>query len=260
VVNDTGALQSQNEYDGYGITYPEISGPQSDFRFVGAKGYVTDDDTGLDMLGHRFYIPQLGRFLNQDPIGQAGGLNIYAYAGDNPVNDSDPSGLTLYRPRYQQPTLWDLAGEELSRFGRWLIDPLHEGHRHLSDSPHSPFSFGPASGGIEPTSSRSAPDDYSRPSNFRSGVRQRVWDAAKDENGDVYDPLTGKKMDPNEPWDMGHKPGYEFSKHVESAQRRGISRDEFLDEYNNPDHYRPELPSSNRGHAGEAPSNVNHWP
>jgi predicted ribonuclease toxin of YeeF-YezG toxin-antitoxin module len=78
-----------------------------------------------------------------------------------------------------------------------------------------------------------------------------VWDRAKAADGNVYDPLTGRQMDFDEPWDMGHKPGYEFRKHRESARRRGIDRKQFLEEYNNPDHYRPELPSSNQGHAGE---------
>jgi predicted ribonuclease toxin of YeeF-YezG toxin-antitoxin module len=58
-------------------------------------------------------------------------------------------------------------------------------------------------------------------------------------------------MSPDEPWDMGHKPGYEFRKHQASARERGIPRDQFLDEHNDPSHYRPELPSSNRGHDGE---------
>ena len=58
-------------------------------------------------------------------------------------------------------------------------------------------------------------------------------------------------MNFDEPWDMGHKPGYEFWKHQKSAKERGISRKQFLDEHNNPEHYRPELPSSNRGHRGE---------
>jgi predicted ribonuclease toxin of YeeF-YezG toxin-antitoxin module len=58
-------------------------------------------------------------------------------------------------------------------------------------------------------------------------------------------------MDKSEPWDMGHKPGFEFRKHQQSAQERGISRKQFLDEYNNAEHYRPELPSSNRSHKGE---------
>ena len=58
-------------------------------------------------------------------------------------------------------------------------------------------------------------------------------------------------MDKSEPWDMGHKPGFEFRKHKKSAEERGIPRKQFLDEHNNPDHYTPELPSSNRGHKGE---------
>jgi predicted ribonuclease toxin of YeeF-YezG toxin-antitoxin module len=89
---------------------------------------------------------------------------------------------------------------------------------------------------------------YRRPSKFRKGVRDKVWDNAKDSDGKVRDPLTKKVMNKEEPWDMGHKPGYEFRKHQISAAERGISRKQFLDEHNNPDHYVPELPSSNRSH------------
>ena len=58
-------------------------------------------------------------------------------------------------------------------------------------------------------------------------------------------------MSRDQPWDMGHRPGHEFRKHSQSAEERGISRSDFLDEHNNPDHYRPELPESNRSHRGE---------
>lgn len=92
---------------------------------------------------------------------------------------------------------------------------------------------------------------HSRPSGFRKGVRDEAWKKAKGADGEVRDPGTGKVMNKEEPWDMGHKPGYEFRKHQQSAQERGISRKEFLDEHNNPDHYQPELPSSNRSHKGE---------
>jgi hypothetical protein len=40
------------------------------------------------------YSPQLGRFMQRDPLGYAAGLNLYAYAGGDPVNARDPSGLT----------------------------------------------------------------------------------------------------------------------------------------------------------------------
>ncbi len=41
----------------------------------------------------RYYAPSLGRFLSRDPIGFAGGINLYAYCGGDPVNYRDPEGL-----------------------------------------------------------------------------------------------------------------------------------------------------------------------
>ena len=101
--------------------------------------------------------------------------------------------------------------------------------------------------------SRYAGDAYKRPSGYRKGVRDKTWEEAKANSPDgiVRDPKTGKPINPNEPWDMGHKPGYEFRKHRASAQERGIDRKQFLDEHNDSSHYRPELPSSNRSHSCE---------
>lgn len=94
--------------------------------------------------------------------------------------------------------------------------------------------------------------NYARPSGFRNGVRRRVWDDAVEPGTDrVRDPVTGQLMGKRNDWDMGHRPGYEFHKHQRDAAERGIPRQQFLDEYNNPSHYRPELPSSNRSHRGE---------
>ena len=80
--------------------YPVLNTPWSQqqpdtglvVRFrMGGQEY--DQETGLYHLGARYYDPQLGRFLSEDPIGIAGGLNLYAYAGNDPVNRRDPSGL-----------------------------------------------------------------------------------------------------------------------------------------------------------------------
>ncbi len=49
---------------------------------------------GLILLTHRYYNPDTGRFLTRDPIGYEGGVNVYAYCRNNPVMNSDPSGLT----------------------------------------------------------------------------------------------------------------------------------------------------------------------
>jgi hypothetical protein len=93
---------------------------------------------------------------------------------------------------------------------------------------------------------------YERPSGFRAGVRDEAWESAVEPaTGRARDPVSGRFMSKKEPWDMGHKPGYEFRKHQASAAERKLTRKEFLDEYNNPEHYRPELPSSNRSHKGE---------
>jgi RHS repeat-associated protein len=51
------------------------------------------DQSGLMYRRNRYYDPASGLFTQEDPIGLAGGLNLYGYAGGDPVNFSDPFGL-----------------------------------------------------------------------------------------------------------------------------------------------------------------------
>ena len=51
------------------------------------------DGSGLEDKRNRAYDPQTGRFTQEDPIGLAGGLNAFGFAGSDPVNYSDPFGL-----------------------------------------------------------------------------------------------------------------------------------------------------------------------
>jgi len=55
-------------------------------------------ETGLVLMGFRYYDPASGRFLTKDPIGFAGGINQYAYVGNDPVNFMDPYGLLRIGP------------------------------------------------------------------------------------------------------------------------------------------------------------------
>jgi RHS repeat-associated protein len=60
-----------------------------DIRF---PGQYYDAETGLHYNYHRYYDPSIGRYISADPIGQAGGVNLYSYVGNNPLNWIDPTG------------------------------------------------------------------------------------------------------------------------------------------------------------------------
>ncbi|MBY5943516.1 RHS repeat-associated core domain-containing protein [Halomonas sp. DP5N14-9] len=57
------------------------------------QGQYLDEETGLHYNRHRYYDPETGRFTTQDPIGLAGGENLYMYA-PNPTGWLDPLGLS----------------------------------------------------------------------------------------------------------------------------------------------------------------------
>ena len=64
------------------------------------SGATTPVESGILLLPHRYLDPTTGRFLTRDPIGLEGGVNLYAYVGNNPVNEDDPSGYQRqYKPK-----------------------------------------------------------------------------------------------------------------------------------------------------------------
>lgn len=63
-----------------------------------------NDGTGLYYYRNRYYSPLLSRFVSEDPIGLAGGINTYSYVENNPLSFTDPEGLVKLHGNWCEPS------------------------------------------------------------------------------------------------------------------------------------------------------------
>ncbi|WP_308295673.1 RHS repeat-associated core domain-containing protein [Streptomyces odontomachi] len=81
-------MATRYTYDPNGSSTATGDAASNPYRFTGRE----DDGTGLLYYRDRYYDPETGRFISQDPTGQAGGTNLYQYALSSPTTYTDPSG------------------------------------------------------------------------------------------------------------------------------------------------------------------------
>jgi RHS repeat-associated protein len=86
----------QASHTPFGKATVSIDTIENNIRF---PGQYFDAESGLHYNYFRDYDPEIGRYIQSDPIGLAGGINTYGYVGGNPVNYVDPNGLFGINPR-----------------------------------------------------------------------------------------------------------------------------------------------------------------
>jgi len=98
LANSAGTLQALYRYDPYGrATY--TWGPLGGANVYRFSSKMFHSSSGLYHYGYRFYDPNTQRWLNRDPIEEDGGINLYRFAGNEPVMSFDSSGLAEQQRR-----------------------------------------------------------------------------------------------------------------------------------------------------------------
>jgi len=135
------------KYDAFGRKYFESGPPLVDeFAYTARQRH---DRTGLYYYLNRFYYPQLGRFMTQDPIGITGGTNLYAYVGNSPVNYIDPLGLSSIVFDRSDSKIYVYPGTEETH-GPPQAFTAHNRARNPDANPFKPDGYGPAPNGTFP--------------------------------------------------------------------------------------------------------------
>lgn len=88
LTDSSGAINASYSYGAYGNA-SKTGTDDTSFQYTGRE----NDGNGLYYYRNRYYSPHLSRFISEDPIGLAGGQNVFAYTRGNPIRFIDPYGL-----------------------------------------------------------------------------------------------------------------------------------------------------------------------
>lgn len=144
-IQQDGTWKRRLRYDPYGNVVADSAdthlGAMQDFPYRWA-GREYDPETGFYFLRSRYFDPKTARFTQEDPIGTAGGSNLYEYVGGQPLSATDPTGLL---PRFDPFATVEYAMGSLSflsqvqAFQEWAaqsraqLDAMEEARNHHHD-------------------------------------------------------------------------------------------------------------------------------
>jgi len=148
---ETGGIAQRLDYDEFGKVLQDTSPGFQPFGFAGG---VYDPDTGLVRFGFRDYDPGVGRWLSKDPIGLSGGLNLYVYCHNDPINFVDPFGLC----EENNPSFWSLWGNALNNTVTSINQAFGQGLYDLSQWQWSGDQWDQISGGMWSTDTPQNPE------------------------------------------------------------------------------------------------------
>ena len=112
ITNSSGALATRYEFDLWGKR-TKLSGSME--TEVGFTGHHHHAKSGLVLTWFRAYDAEAGRWLSPDPLGEAGGMNLYGYVLGDPINSWDPTGLASWQHHWEALGTWTLDEFEQSR-------------------------------------------------------------------------------------------------------------------------------------------------
>jgi RHS repeat-associated protein len=91
-IDASGTIRAHYAFDTFGNTISQSDDLASTFSQRFSTKYA-DDETSLYYYGYRFYSPELGRWVNRDPIEEQDGVNVYAFVRNDVINNVDNLGL-----------------------------------------------------------------------------------------------------------------------------------------------------------------------
>jgi RHS repeat-associated protein len=110
LLDGDGNMTTSYAYDAFGKV--AISGSDANpFQYAGRES----DGTGLYYYRMRYFSPEMRRFVSEDPIRLAGGMNFYAYVQNNPINHIDPFGLIDWEKFFKYTDSIERHSTKLSR-------------------------------------------------------------------------------------------------------------------------------------------------